>query len=69
MMTTCFENQLNEFGVGLMRTNMRTSRAIGKPGGPILEITVDPFVASLATDVVVIAELSNPRESAADSRR
>ncbi len=59
MMTTCFENQLHEFGVGLMRTNMRTSRAIGKAGRTILELAIDPFVASLAADVVVIAEFRN----------
>jgi len=58
-MTTRFENQLNQFGVGLMWTNMRTSRAIGKAGRTILEITVDPLIASLAADVVVVTELSN----------
>ena len=57
MMTTCFENRFHEFGVGLMRTNMRPARAIGQASGTILEITVDPFIASLAADVVVIAEL------------
>jgi hypothetical protein len=59
MMTTCFENELHEFGVDLMRTNMRTSRAIGKAGRTILEITVDPLIASLAADVLVIAEFSD----------
>jgi hypothetical protein len=61
-MTTRFENQFHEFGVGPMRTNVRTSRAIGQAACTILKITVDPLIASLTANVVVITEFSN-RES------
>ncbi len=58
-MATYFENRLDEFGWSLMRTKMRTAGAIGKAGRTSCGITVDPFVAGLAADVVVIAELRN----------
>lgn len=55
-MTSGTDNRCDLVRWSLMRTVVRQTRAICKTCCTLFEITVDPFVAGLAADVVKAAE-------------